>query len=127
MSFELNIAQSPTENVRRILTDEVKFIEVQMQATEDNRHLAVHLTRKRFKRIRAVLRLIRDEIGEAVYQQQNQFYRDASRLLSPVRDSAVLVDLFNTLVETDHDAGAQTAGRSCRLLQCVSVDSRQRP
>lgn len=109
MSFELNLAQSPAENVHRILTEEVNFIEAQMQATGDARHLAVHMTRKRFKRIRAVLRLIRDEIGEAVYQEENYFYRDASRLLSPVRDSAVLVDLFTKLVTSDHDAGAYTA------------------
>jgi CHAD domain-containing protein len=101
--------ESPAENVRRILTEEVDFIAEQMQATGEARHLAVHLTRKRFKRIRALLRLIRDEVGEAVYQQENRFYRDASRLLSPVRDSAVMVDLFNTLVEADHDAEAQTA------------------
>lgn len=117
MSFELNLNESSAENVRRILTEEVAFIAEQMQAAGDARHLAVHLTRKRFKRIRALLRLIRDEVGEAVYQQENRFYRDASRLLSPVRDSAVMVDLFNTLVEADHDAEAQTAVISSWLTE----------
>jgi len=52
---------------------------------------AVHITRKSTKRIRAMLRLIRYEVGEQVYQYENGWMRDTARLLSEVRTSSVMV------------------------------------
>ena len=53
---------------------------------------AVHEARKSLKRLRAMLRLIRDELGEDVYRAENEMLRDAGRLIGPVRDAAVLVE-----------------------------------
>ncbi len=53
---------------------------------------AVHTARKSTKRIRALLRLIRYELGEQVYGFENRWMRDTARLLSEVRTSAVLVN-----------------------------------
>jgi CHAD domain-containing protein len=52
---------------------------------------AVHTARKAMKRIRALLRLIRHEIGDRVYGFENAWMRDTARLVSDVRASAVLV------------------------------------
>jgi len=52
---------------------------------------AVHITRKSTKRIRAMLRLVRFEVGEQVYQDENRWMRDTARLLSEVRSSSVMV------------------------------------
>ncbi|MGH8947753.1 MAG: CHAD domain-containing protein [Acidimicrobiia bacterium] len=52
---------------------------------------AVHRTRKSTKRIRAMLRLVRYEVGEQVYQHENGWMRDTARLLSEVRTSSVMV------------------------------------
>ncbi len=52
---------------------------------------AVHEARKSMKRVRAMLRLIRSEIGEQVYHFENSRIRDTARLLSPVRDGAIAV------------------------------------
>lgn len=51
---------------------------------------AVHEARKSMKRLRALLRLIRDTVGEDVYRFENDRLRDAGRVIGPVRDSAVL-------------------------------------
>jgi CHAD domain-containing protein len=51
---------------------------------------AVHITRKSTKRIRAMLRLVRYEVGEQVYQFENRWMRDTARLLSEVRTSSVM-------------------------------------
>lgn len=53
---------------------------------------AVHTARKSMKRIRAMLRLIRGEVGEKVYHFENRWMRDTARILSEVRASAVLVN-----------------------------------
>ncbi len=50
----------------------------------------VHETRKATKRVRAVLRLVRSEIGERAYAAENAILRDAARLLAPMRDDRVL-------------------------------------
>jgi CHAD domain-containing protein len=52
---------------------------------------AVHTARKSMKRIRSLLRLVRDEIGDKVYRFENAWIRDTARLVSDVRASAVLV------------------------------------
>lgn len=60
----------------------------------------VHDTRKNFKKIRTVLRLIRSEIGEEKYKIENSFYRDAGRTLSDLRDSTVLILTFDKLAKS---------------------------
>ena len=59
----------------------------------------VHDTRKNFKKVRTVQRLIRSDIGEASFQIENSFYRDAGRTLSDLRDSTVLILTFDKLLK----------------------------
>jgi CHAD domain-containing protein len=59
---------------------------------EDVFREAVHTARKATKRVRALLRLVRSEVGDKVYRFENASMRDTSRLLSEVRTSAVLVN-----------------------------------
>lgn len=59
----------------------------------------VHLARKAGKRLRALLRLCRDELGDDVYRTANTLVRDRGRRLSSVRVSRVLVNTLDGLVE----------------------------
>jgi CHAD domain-containing protein len=59
---------------------------------------AAHDARKRTKKLRALLRLARPELGDKVYRRENRALRDAARLLSPVRDAWVLVEALDDLV-----------------------------
>jgi CHAD domain-containing protein len=59
----------------------------------------VHDTRKNFKKVRTVQRLIRSNIGEESFQLENSFYRDAGRTLSDLRDSTVLIYTFDKLLK----------------------------
>jgi len=59
----------------------------------------VHDARKRFKRIRAALRLARAGLGRKLFERENTRFRDAGRPLSEVRDAGVLVETFDQLVE----------------------------
>lgn len=54
--------------------------------------MAIHEMRKASKRIRALLRMVRPAIGERVFKAENAALRDAARIVSGVRDGAVLVD-----------------------------------
>jgi hypothetical protein len=59
----------------------------------------VHESRKAFKRSRAVVRLVRDEIGDDAYRRENTAYRDMGRRLSAARDARVLVEVLDDLVD----------------------------
>jgi hypothetical protein len=82
-TYRLQPGEGTSEGVRRIARDIGK---------------AVHEARKAFKRLRALLRLARDELGDEVYQRENTVFRDAGRELSGVRDAAVLVETFDDVV-----------------------------
>jgi CHAD domain-containing protein len=64
---------------------------------------AVHDARKDLKKLRSVLRLVRPVIGEEVYGRENARYRDAARLLSPVRDRQVRGETIAGLAERFRD------------------------
>ncbi|TDQ32644.1 CHAD domain-containing protein [Zeaxanthinibacter enoshimensis] len=73
--------------------------------------IGLHETRKDFKKLRALLRLVRSGMNEETYKNANRALRDAARLLSDARDSAVLVESISLLGERHpdifHDEGFQ--------------------
>jgi CHAD domain-containing protein len=67
--------------------------------TEDELGTAVHESRKSLKRVRAVARLVRDELGAQAFARENESFRDAGRMLSGLRDSQILIDSLERLAE----------------------------
>ena len=96
MAYRLEVGEPFPEGVKRIAREQLDEAVEQLTEGED-RDEAVHEARKHFKKIRAVLRLVRDEIGEQVYKPENICYRDAGRRLAPVRDSFVQVETLDLL------------------------------
>lgn len=66
-------------------------------AFQRNPHVAIHATRKTIKRIRALLKMIRDGAGYGVYLRENRFYRNISRHLSQSRDLYVLLETLHSV------------------------------
>jgi CHAD domain-containing protein len=64
----------------------------------EHRDKAIHEARKSFKRLRAVVRLMHEELGPELYRRENVAFRDAGRPLSDARDAKVLVDAFDALL-----------------------------
>lgn len=113
-AYCLEKEESLAVEIRRIAVECVDVIEQHLTDETGDRDEAVHAARKSCKRMRAVLRLVRDEIGTAVYRQENICFRDVSRLLSTVRDSYVLVktlDAVDTQFPNQLSAPAMTAIR----------------
>jgi CHAD domain-containing protein len=57
----------------------------------------IHDIRTRLKHCRALLRLLRESLGEDAYHRENARLRDAARPLVAVRDAAVLVQALDRL------------------------------
>ena len=65
--------------------------------TESTPEDAVHEARKDLKKLRALLRMTRDELGEDTFRRENTCFRDAGRELAGVRDDDVLLDTLKAL------------------------------
>jgi CHAD domain-containing protein len=63
---------------------------------------AVHEARKDLKKLRALLRMARGELGEDAFRRENACFRDAGRELAGVRDNDVMLE---TLTALDLPAG----------------------
>jgi CHAD domain-containing protein len=94
--------ETVTDGVRRIAAEQIDKAVKELTDDELSRHEGVHQARKRFKKIRAVLRLVRPAISET-YQAENAWFRDEARRLSRVRDAAALIETFDVLRETFAD------------------------
>ncbi|HLB21700.1 MAG TPA: CHAD domain-containing protein [Solirubrobacteraceae bacterium] len=59
----------------------------------------VHEARKALKRLRALLRLVRDELGEQAYARESAIVREAGGRLARARDAEVLLSTMDGLVK----------------------------
>jgi CHAD domain-containing protein len=64
----------------------------------------VHDTRKAIKRLRALARLLREELGEQAFARENKALRDVARRLAGARDAEVMVSTLDRLLQ-DHERG----------------------
>src|SRR5262245_52040386 len=77
------------EEALRALTREAK--------TPRSQDTSVHTARKRLKEVRALLRLVRNDLGEIVFTENNRDLRDIARPLSELRDAAALLNALESL------------------------------
>jgi CHAD domain-containing protein len=98
MSYRLQTNESVPDAIRRIARGQIDLARDEL-AGKGERDIgeAVHEARKAFKRLRTVVRLARDQLGDEVYRRENATFRDAGRSLSGVRDAAVLVETLDDI------------------------------
>jgi CHAD domain-containing protein len=73
--------------------------EAQTFLQQGNKAEGIHNSRKRYKQLRGVLRLIRFGLGEKIYDRENTALRDAGRPLSEVRDADVMIETLDELIQ----------------------------
>jgi hypothetical protein len=100
--FRLRKKERPGDGLRRIADEQIELAarHLRGEAGEDEGD-AVHEARKAFKRVRAIVRLARDELGDDVYRRENTAFRDVGRRLSGARDAAVLVQTLDAVRSSD--------------------------
>ncbi|MBS2032755.1 MAG: CHAD domain-containing protein [Deltaproteobacteria bacterium] len=121
MAKKLKRGESVPEGVRRLATERLQgALELIASGAPDG----IHEVRKELKQLRALLRLVRSELGKKRYAAENARYRDIAKPLSAVRDSEVLVEAARKL----SGAGALVRALEVRhraLLHQVLVEERQ--
>lgn len=98
MNMAISLNESLAEGVRRIGTELIDEAIAQLQVDEE-RHKGIHQARKHFKKVRALLRLVRDSIGRNTYKAENAFFRDTSRKLSGIRDITAMIETLNRIAD----------------------------
>jgi CHAD domain-containing protein len=100
MAFRLKSGESLRKGIARLarkLMDEA--LEHLTGSADGTRDLSVHEARKCFKKIWALLRLVRPAIGKNAFREENTTFRDAGRPLTEVRDAKALVEALDALAK----------------------------
>lgn len=103
MSIRLKYQENFSEGLKRLMIKECKTAleSIESAGTFEEKHEAVHEARKAFKKIRACLRLVRDEIN--YYKEENKFFRDLGREISDIRDATANIEALKML-EDQYDS-----------------------
>jgi CHAD domain-containing protein len=92
--------EAPGQGVRRMAIEQTDLAIGLLTETKGAlRPEAVHEVRKALKRLRALVRLLRGELGEREFERENRVLRDLGRRLAGARDAEVLLDTLRDLVE----------------------------
>ena len=102
MAYRLKADESVVDGVKRVVVEEIDKAGAMLRQEGVDQATGIHEARKSFKKIRAVLRLVRPVLGSA-YARENARFRDAGRELSELRDAEVLLQSFDQLRETFAD------------------------
>jgi CHAD domain-containing protein len=94
MGYHFEVGESFRDGVRRIAREQIDAALIDLEA--DDRHQAVHEFRKRCKKIRALVRLVRPAFGDG-YRRENDWFRDAARRLSDLRDATSRIETTDAL------------------------------
>ncbi|QYA27053.1 CHAD domain-containing protein [Gramella sp. MT6] len=93
----MNRELSLPKNISVIAAEELEGCFISLETL--NIHEAVHDIRKRLKKLRALARLVRDEMGEENYKEINIYFRDLGREISDFRDLTAHIETLNVLEE----------------------------
>lgn len=115
MAFRIRASEPFLDEFRRVAREQLlKAIHV-LTEQPDGAHAAIHAARKRFKRLRALYRLVETD-AKAFRQAENARIRDMARSLSAVRDATALVETVDYLaglaVSAEEFAALGTASRA---------------
>ena len=97
MSYQLRRNETLGDALRRICRKQIDLARAIATAEREADDTPVHQTRKHLKKARAVLRLVRQEIGRGLFKRQDHCLRDIGRLISEIRDAEVRLQTVRQL------------------------------
>ncbi len=98
MAFRFRRREKVKSGLRRIATEQLDKTIAELNHRDLDDDTKVHQVRKRFKKLRGLLRLVRPGLGDQ-YGELNVWFRDRARRLSRIRDAETLVNTAEKLLE----------------------------
>ena len=96
MAYAIERDETLHAAVQRIMDEQIVRARETLSDPEVSAEKRVHETRKRFKEIRALLRMIRQPLGEH-FAHENAWFRDAARDLAAARDADAVLEALEKL------------------------------
>lgn len=103
MSYRLQPDESLPAGMTRVVYEQLDQAIAALSNTEQDVHTSIHEARKSLKKVRAVLRLMRGELGK-MYKTENTRFRDAGRKLSDLRDAEARIETLDQMRDMFGDA-----------------------
>ncbi len=97
MDFRLHRDESLPEGLRRLAFHQLGKAIAHLEAADQDWEEQVHEARKALKRLRALVCLVRAELGPEVMRWENRSLGLTARLLGGLRDAAALVECLDQL------------------------------
>lgn len=98
MAYQLRHDETVEQGVRRIALERIDHAVAGLTDATGDRDDAVHEARKDCKKIRAVLRLVRGGMP-STWRFEHDWFRDAAATLSHIRDSRVVIETHDKLMQ----------------------------
>ncbi|HOF38438.1 MAG TPA: CHAD domain-containing protein [Candidatus Hydrogenedentes bacterium] len=89
MAYALEASEAAAGGLKRVALEQLDQALASARNPGTQRDEAVHDVRKCMKKLRAILRMAREELGEGVFKRENACFRDAAQRLSGLREAAV--------------------------------------
>jgi len=122
MAWRFEPGEELRDAFRRVATEEIAKVRASLSAPHPDLETAIHEARQGFKRLRALVRLAKPQLG-ADFSVENRRWRDASRLLSGSRDTTVLLQTFDKV--TAKCDGQLPASLSRKLRARIASNARK--
>jgi CHAD domain-containing protein len=109
MAYRFKRKQAVTQNLRRIARQQIDRACTELTREAPTRAEDIHAARKRFKKLRSLLRLAKPSLAGDVYRTGNRRLRDLGHALAGRRDAEVMLETLDSLArdlrEDGHDPG----------------------
>ncbi len=122
MTYRFRLHEPIAKGVSEIALEQIEAAELQVAGVDGD--VAVHNIRRCLKRIRALLRLVRPALSEAVYRRESRAVASIGRQFAPARDRVVM---RQTLLKLEARFGALPNGAGARLLNLPAKPGAQAP
>ncbi|HWF09916.1 MAG TPA: CHAD domain-containing protein [Bryobacteraceae bacterium] len=100
MAYRLERDESVIAGLKRVVREEMDSADEHLSGKKKvRRDKAIHESRKSIKKVRALLRLVSEELGD-VWKRENARLRDIARRLSDFRDAFAMIATFDDLKKT---------------------------
>jgi CHAD domain-containing protein len=117
VGYEFRSGETPFATLGRIVAEQMNATADHLRDRRVKASERVHESRKRFKEIRALLRLFHEPLGDQ-FAIENRWYRDAGRALAGYREvDAVIAAIGNLSPKVRKELGSAVVRRLRRLTQ----------
>jgi CHAD domain-containing protein len=105
--------EPPAVGLRRVIVGQldlaIELLEEYHGGIGERDERTVHEVRKTLKRLRALMRLLRDELGRKRFARENAALRDCARRLARARDAEVMVGTLDAVMRRHPELAARGA------------------